>query len=144
MTKSEAMYLKFSEMFKTLNADFGSYSRRFYERFAGDWRATRGLSSPGRWRGAATCTRGGGSIKAAVSGRWIESYGQRFDVRFVGEERGREELQKVSLRHGLILSGLGDREERSVGHDGLHGAAETRWRRRRSPTLNLYYYIRLI
>ena len=65
-------------------------------------------------------------------------------MRFVGEERGREELQKVSLRHGLILSGLGDREERSFGHDGLHGAAETRWRRRRSPTLNLYYYIRLI
>ena len=47
-------------------------------------------------------------------------------MRFVGEERGREELQKVSLRHGLILSGLGDREERSFGHYGFKSAAESR------------------
>ena len=55
-------------MFKTLNRDNSSYDRRFYERFTGDWRATRGLSSPGVGGGAAQRGGRGGGAKAVVCG----------------------------------------------------------------------------
>ena len=63
-------------MFKTLNRDNSSYDRRFYERFTGDWRATRGLSSPGVGGGAAACGWRGGATFGGGLGGWCGGYGR--------------------------------------------------------------------